>query len=280
MTAHHFSFEWQTQDGLMLRGRCYLPHSPQALVALVHGFAEHIGRYTHVAAALNARNYGFIGFDLRGHGLSEGRRGHTPSYEDLLENIREMLALAAEKFQGVPLFLYGHSMGGNLVANYIIRHQPNYLKGVIITSPWLRLVQEPPLALKIIAHLAYWVFPQLMNPTKLDVTHLSKDISVQQAYATDPLILRAISAGMFTLVSQAGRFAIRHADKIALPLLLMHGLDDKITSVEATQQFAQRIKPDYLTEHYWENMRHELHNETEKEQVINLIINWLDSKIN
>jgi alpha-beta hydrolase superfamily lysophospholipase len=280
MTAHDFSFEWQTQDQVMLKGRCWLPEQPKALVCLVHGFAEYIGRYAHVAAYLNAQGYGLMGFDLRGHGQSGGRRGHTPTYEDLLENIREMMALAAEKFEGLPLFLYGHSMGGNLAANYLIRHQPNYLKGAVITSPWLRLTQEPPLPLKILAKVAYLIFPQLMNPSNLNVEHLSKDTVVQQAYAADPMILRKISAGMFTVVSEAGRFAIRHANKITLPVLLMHGLDDKITSADATREFAQRMQPELLTAHYWENMRHELHNETEKEQVLALIVKWLDDKMN
>jgi alpha-beta hydrolase superfamily lysophospholipase len=280
MTAHHFPFEWQTQDEVMLRGRCWLPEQPQALVCLVHGFAEHTGRYAHVAATFNARGYGLMGFDLRGHGQSGGRRGHTPSYEDLIENIREMLALATEKFDRLPLFLYGHSMGGNLVANYLIRHQPNYLKGAVITSPWLRLTQEPPLPLKVLAKAAYLIFPQLMLSSNLRLEHLSKDMAVQKAYGADPLILRKISAGMFILVSEAGRLAIRQADKIALPLLLMHGLDDKITDPEATKQFAQRVNADLLTLHYWANMRHELHNETEKEQVLNLIISWLDEKMN
>ncbi|WP_250632155.1 alpha/beta hydrolase [Rhodoflexus caldus] len=279
MTAHDFSFEWQTQDQVMLKGRCWLPEQPKALVCLVHGFAEHIGRYVHVAAYLNAQGYGLMGFDLRGHGQSGGRRGHTPTYEDLLENIREMMALAAEKFEGLPLFLYGHSMGGNLAANYLIRHQPNYLKGAVITSPWLRLTQEPPLPLKILAKVAYLIFPQLMNPANLKLEHLSKDTTVQQAYGADPMILRKISAGMFTVVSKAGLLAIRQADKITLPVLLMHGLDDKITSADATREFAQRMQPELLTAHYWENMRHELHNETEKEQVLALIVKWLDDKM-
>lgn len=279
MTAHDFSFEWQTQDQVTLKGRCWLPAESKALVCLVHGFAEHIGRYTHVATYLNARGYGLMGFDLRGHGQSGGRRGHTPTYDDLMENIREMMALATEKFEGLPLFLYGHSMGGNLVANYLIRHQPDYLKGAVITSPWLRLTHEPPLPLKILAKVAYLIFPQLMNPSNLKLEYLSKDTAVQHAYAADPMILRKISAGMFTLVSSAGLLAIRQADKIALPLLLMHGLDDKITSAEASREFAQRMNADLLTAHYWDNMRHELHNETEKEQILTLIVNWLDDKM-
>ncbi|WP_448518910.1 alpha/beta hydrolase [Rhodoflexus sp.] len=277
MTAQDFTFEWQTQDRLMLRGRCWLPEKPQALVCLVHGFAEHIGRYAHVATFLNARGYGLMGFDLRGHGHSEGRRGHSPTYEDLMENIREMLALAVEKFEGLPLFLYGHSMGGNLVANYLIRYRPDYLKGAIMTSPWLRLTKEPPLPLRVLAKAAYWIFPQLMSPSHLNVEHLSRDPSVQQAYATDPLILRKISAGMFTAVRQAGRFALRKANKIAIPVLLMHGSDDQITDPEATRAFAQSISEDLLTAYIWEGMRHELHNETEKEQVLETIAEWLDA---
>lgn len=279
MAVQSFAFEWCTEDGITLQGHCWIPPQAKALVALVHGFGEHLRRYEHVANFLNQHYYGLIGFDQRGHGRSQGRRGHIVSYDDLLENIREMLALAIDKFDNLPLFLYGHSMGGNLVANYLIRYQPAYLKGAIITSPWLRLTRAPSFFLQAAVQLVYWLFPQASFAAQINPQHLSKDIAIQRLYATDPLVVRRMSVSMFTEVNRAGQFAIAHAEKINLPLLLMHGNDDQITSVQATEEFAKRLSSSKLTTYYWENMRHELHNEIEKEKPLKAITSWLEQQV-
>ena len=137
----HIEFTQQTPDGVQFYFQGWQPETPpKAVVCLVHGLGEHSGRYAHVAAALNDAGYALLGFDLRGHGKSGGPRGHTPSYDTLMDDIGRLLAEAAQRYPGQPQFLYGHSLGGNLVLNYALRrkacrlgrrgrHQPGHPHG-------------------------------------------------------------------------------------------------------------------------------------------------------
>ncbi|MGB2782801.1 MAG: alpha/beta hydrolase, partial [Atribacterota bacterium] len=116
----HTEFKLKTFDGLLLFGQSWQPESkPKAVICLVHGLGEYSGRYTHVADALTLAGYALISFDLRGHGKSEGPRGHTPSYEALMKDISSLLEVTNKQFPQLPSFLYGHSLGGNLVLNYV-----------------------------------------------------------------------------------------------------------------------------------------------------------------
>jgi len=140
----HSEFKFKTFDGLLLFAQSWQPkNQTKAVVCLVHGMGEHSGRYTYLVDRLIQTGYTVLTFDLRGHGRSPGQRGHTPSYEALLQDISSLLEVANERFPQRPSFLYGHSLGGNLVLNYVLRRQTQ-LKGVIATDPWLRLAFEPP----------------------------------------------------------------------------------------------------------------------------------------
>jgi len=140
----HTEFKFKTSDELQLFGQSWQPEDrPRAAICLVHGMGEHSGRYGHVADRLTQAGYSVFAFDLRGHGKSLGPRGHTPSYRTLLNDINSLLNEVDKNFPELPLFLYGHSLGGNLVLNYVLRRQPKF-KGVIVTGPWLRLAFEPP----------------------------------------------------------------------------------------------------------------------------------------
>src|SRR5687768_12588636 len=113
--ARHMStieWTWKSRDGLELAARGWTAEKPKAIVCLVHGHGEHIGRYRHVGEALAKAGYMLLAFDLRGHGLSGGQRGHAPSYESLLDDIADFLSDAKRRYPDVPVFLYGHSMGG------------------------------------------------------------------------------------------------------------------------------------------------------------------------
>jgi alpha-beta hydrolase superfamily lysophospholipase len=97
------------------------PETPKAVVVLVHGLGEHINRYQHVADAFVKAGYAMQAFDLRGHGKSAGQRGHTPTYESLMDDIADFIADAQKRYPDLPVFFYGHSMGGNHVINYDLR---------------------------------------------------------------------------------------------------------------------------------------------------------------
>lgn len=247
--------------------------NPKGIVCLVHGHGEHIERYEHLAKRLNDANYSMIGFDLRGHGQSDGRRGHTPSYNAMMEDIDLFLAEVDEHYAGLPRFLYGHSMGGNLVLNYAMRRNPD-LKGVIATGPWLKLAFEPPAIQVGLAKLMQKLFPAFTQSSGLATDALSRDPEVVRAYEEDPYVHDKLSARLFTEIHSAGLWALAHAAEFPLPLLLMHGGADRITSAEASKEFAEKAEGKTLLK-IWEGFYHEIHNEPEKEDVFKTLIDWM-----
>ncbi|KPV48748.1 hypothetical protein SE17_36400, partial [Kouleothrix aurantiaca] len=154
-------FDWArtSADGIRLHLQSCEPDAPpRAAVTLVHGYGEHSGRYRHVAAALADAGFALVTGDHRGHGKSGGARGHTPSYEHILDDIGAMLEAAHARFPGLPQFIYGHSMGGNFTLNYVLRRRPQ-LAGVVATGPWLRLAFEPPRWQVTLARVMDRVYP-------------------------------------------------------------------------------------------------------------------------
>ena len=271
-------FEFKTFDGLSLFGQSWKPEvRSRAVVCLVHGMGEHSGRYAHVADALTQAGYILFTFDIRGHGKSEGPRGHIPSYEALMQDISSLLKVANKQFHQLPSFLYGHSLGGNLVLNYVLRRQ-SHLKGVIATDPWLRLAFEPPRSKIILAQITNCIWPSFSQKNGLDTKVLSRDPEVVHVYENDPLIHDHISSRMFIGIYQSGQWALEHASEFSLPLLLMHGGDDKIISIKASHEFAN-MKTKNCTFKIWDGLYHEIHNEPEKEEVFKFLIDWLDKKV-
>lgn len=270
------TFEWtfKSSDGLDLYARGWAPTGkPKAAIALIHGLGEHDGRYAHVGSALSEKGYALLGFDLRGHGKSGGARGHTPSYDALLDDITAFLKQMEGKYPGLPLFLYGHSMGGNLVLNYTLRRKSN-LHGVIATSPWLKLAFEPPAVKVALGRMMNSIAPGFTQPNGLDTKALSHDAAVVTAYENDPLVHDKISARLFSSMHDSGLWAIEHAAEFPLPLLLMQGSADRLDSLDATKEFAAKAG-NKVTLKIWDGWFHEIHNEPEKEEVFKVMLDWL-----
>ena len=183
----HFEYKWKTKDGLGLYGQGWTPlGESKAVVCLIHGIGEHSSRYRHVAAFLNQNGYTLLAFDHRGHGKSEGPRGHFPSYETVMLDIKTHLKHAGERFQNKPVILYGHSMGGNLVLNYELRYMPQ-IAGVIATAPMLRLSFKPSIVKELLAKCLIRFWPTLSLPSGLDTKDISRDPEVVKKYDEDPL---------------------------------------------------------------------------------------------
>ncbi len=266
--------EMRSVDGLSLFTCRWNVENPRGVICLVHGIGEHSGRYAHVAAYLNQAGYAMLGFDLRGHGRSQGQRGHIPGYESFMEDIALMLRSARERWPQQPLFLYGHSLGGNQVINYLLRRQPS-LAGAVATGPSLRIAFEPPAFKVALGRLMNNLMPAFSQVTGLEVQALSRDASVVQAYIDDPLVHDRISARFFVDAMDAGFWALEHAAELKTPLLVMHGSADRLTSPKASEEFAARAGS-LCSFKMWEGLYHEIHNEPEKEQVFVFLRNWLD----
>jgi alpha-beta hydrolase superfamily lysophospholipase len=265
---------WESCDGLDLYARCWEPAgTPMAAIMLVHGHGEHVARYDHVAAALTEKGYAMLGFDLCGHGKSAGPRGHISSYNAYMDDIASFSRQTEQRYPGLPRFLYGHSLGGNLVLNYALRRKPD-LHGVIATGPWLKLAFEPPATQVALGRLMNNIAPGFAQHSKLNTTGLSHDQTVVKAYDNDPLVHDKISARLFVAMYESGLWALEHAAEFPLPLLLMHGAADPITSVAASREFAQKAARN-VTLKVWDGLYHEIHNELEKAEVFNTMLDWL-----
>ena len=183
----HFEFEWKTRDGLAIYAHGWEPGSqPRAVVCLVHGIGEHSSRYAHVGKFLNQAGYALLAFDHRGHGKSEGKRGHFACCETAMQDIEDHLKQSANRYPDTPVFLYGHSMGGNLVINYTLHHNPQ-LSGVISTAPMLRLAFKPSKAKELLATCLMHLWPTLPLSNGLNTSDLSRDPEIVKAYDDDSL---------------------------------------------------------------------------------------------
>jgi alpha-beta hydrolase superfamily lysophospholipase len=194
-----------------------------------------------------------------------------------MDDLNLLLESAGKRYPEVPLVFYGHSLGGNLVLNYALR-QEHDLQAVIATGPWLRLAFEPPPIKILLGRLMNRLYPAFSQPSGLDTAALSHDPAVVATYEADPLVHDRISARLFMGIHTAGLWALEHAGSLHTPTLLMHGTEDRLTSAQASEEFARRAG-EICTLRLWEGLFHEIHNEPEKEEVIAEILSWLDDHL-
>jgi len=258
-----FFCEWRTDN------------SPKGVVCLVHGLGEHCGRYVHVASKLTDAGYCVIAFDLPGHGKSQGKRGHIRSYKILQQDISMLISEAVKRYQDIPCYLYGHSLGGNLVLNYALGNDSR-LAGIISTSPWLKLAFKPKSLMILIGKILEKIWPSFTQSNRLNAEGLSHRTEVAEAYTNDPYVHDKISVRLFNRANVHGLLAIKKASQCKLPILLMHGSADPITSHKASRQFAENAGA-VCTYKEWEDLYHELHNESNSEEVIQYIIDWMQA---
>lgn len=268
-------FNIKTGNGQILNGIIQSPGEDlRAVVILVHGLGEHIQRYSEWAGMFNGERIGFAGVDLPGHGRSEGKRGHIGSYAQFNEIADILVTECRKTFPGVPIFLYGHSMGGTIVLNYLLsRHQK--LKGAIVTSPWLRLSFEPDKTKMKLAAVLKHIFPGLIQSSGLVAEHISRDKEVVEKYKNDPYNHEKISVSMFHGTMSAAAYSLENASKISVPLLIMHGSDDQICSPGGSCEFVSKAKNAELK--IWEGGYHELHNEPFKKDVFAYLMKWINT---
>ena len=281
----HFEMAWTGTDGVAIWGQGWSPDGfPKAAVCLVHGLAEHCGRYGHVAAALNAAGYAMLATDLRGHGRSGGQRGNSPSIEAFMGEIDGLLGSAAERMPNMPLFLYGHSLGGILALNWALRRTDALpsawptVRGVVVTGVGLRTALEKQTTKVMMVRVLGLLAPAMALASGLDPNTISRNREVVQAYIEDPLVHNRITLGMARQLLGAIRFAFDHAAEFPLPLLMMHGTGDMLSLCSGTEEFAAGVGGD-CTVRLWDDLYHEVHNEPEQQAVLSYFIDWLDAHV-
>jgi acylglycerol lipase len=245
--------------------------SGRGLVVVVHGLGEHLGRYEQLAAALTSAGYYVWALDHHGHGHSDGPRGQL-RFDDAVSDLDQLVAMAREQHPELPLFLFGHSLGGGIALRYAMVHQDE-LDGLILSSPLavLDAGRGAALLVQVLGRLV----PGLPT-TKLDATAISRDPAVVERYKSDPLVSRrAVPAGTAREMLRHVRTLPRDADRITLPTLLLYGTADRLCPPRGAEMLAERLGSEDLTVYPYAGLYHEILNEPERELVLADMLAWL-----
>ena len=270
-------WNWNASDGNPMFGWFSSANPEIAGLVLVHGQGDHSGRYMHIAKAMNQAGISVFGYDQRGHGKSGYQRGHIPNYDQLIADLDQFIGQAHNRLQGKPLFLYGQSMGGNVVLNYALRN-PRKISAVAASSPWIKLAFEPSPIKVALARAIDRIAPSLSMKSGLEIQALSRSPEVCEKYQNDPLNHDRISTRMYNDVYRAGLNLLDKASDFQIPTYVYHGTADRLTSHDASKEFAQRGN-EKITFRSWDGLFHETHNEPEGEIVIKTLVDWFLSKI-
>jgi alpha-beta hydrolase superfamily lysophospholipase len=242
-------------------------------LAVVHGFGEHSGRYGNVVRYFVPRGFAVFGFDLRGHGRSPGQRGFIRDWSDLRNDTQAFLADVRGHAPGLPLFLYGHSLGGLIVLDYAL-HRVDGLQGVIATGPLLGPPQIPPILLSL-SKLLSRVWPTLSLGSGLDPTRISRDPEVVRAYVDDPLVHSKGTPRLGAETQRVAAWVQDHATEWKLPLLIVHGADDRLAPAVFSREFFEKVRADDKERIEVAGGFHEPHNDLGKDVVFAEIELWL-----
>ena len=260
-------------------GQYYKSSTVKGVIILVHGMGEHAGRYNDfLIPKFLEHNISVIAYDQFGHGKTEGKRGHNPNFEAVLETVTIIKSKATDIFGDVPYFLYGHSMGGNVVLNYVLRKE-HHFKGVIATSPFLRISFKPPAWKLGVGKIIQKIAPSLTMSNELDPNHLSRDHKEVKKYINDPLVHNKISPNYSLTFFETGEWAMGNSQNLQTPTLVVHGTSDKITDHKASVEFVENTNGT-ASLYLLENGYHELHNDLEKESFMRTVIDWILNVLN
>jgi len=256
----------------------------KAIVIISHGFGEHAGSYTELAEEFLKAGYASIIPDQRGHGKApDGVKkwfGIIPDYKCFLYDIESLTDYALQTAQGTPIILYGHSMGGNIIANTLLRltsEQALAYTCAVLESPWLGLYDPPgPLSICMIKFLSH-VMPNFIQEQKLNHGDLSSDTERSEGYSQDPLYHGSISMRMANGIFKGCAYALENAGRFPIPAYLAYANNDLIVSNKAIHEFAEKAGVIVTIKEYESN--HAIHNDINRGPYINDMIAYIDSKL-
>lgn len=247
----------------------------RAILVIVHGLGEHSGRYPNVVNHLVPKGFAVYGFDHRGHGRSPGPRGFINNFIEFRGDVHNFLQLVREKEPKRPLFLMGHSMGGGIVLNYGL-HYPEGLAGVIASAPAVGKVEISPV-LAFLSRLLSGVWPGLALDNGLDVTGISRDTAVVQAYKDDPLVHAKGTPRLAVEIIDNALWSLLNAGEWQPPLLLLHGDADRLVNINGSREFFAAVQQADKELIVYEGGYHESHNDIHFQQVVADLEMWLEA---
>lgn len=264
-------------DGLRLYFRRSEVASARGEVLIAHGFGEHSGRYGALTDHLTSHNYSVSAYDHRGHGLSDGLPGHVESFDEYDDDLKKLIESVRAHNQSRPVFLIGHSMGGLIALRYLAR-KSGTLAGAVISAPLIDVAVPVPAHKLMIARVGARIAPRFRLDNEINPAHLSRDPEVGRAYAADPLVNRKVSTKWFAEATRAMQEVAQWAPQIKTPILVMHGTEDRLASVDATKRLFENIGSSDKELVIYPGFYHELFNEPEKREVFDRVTQWLEKR--
>jgi alpha-beta hydrolase superfamily lysophospholipase len=259
--------------------QAWLPEeSPKACLVIVHGLAEHSGRYSNVVNHFLPLGYAVYGLDHPGHGRSQGSRTFVEHFDDFIVTLKKFFDLVDIWQPGLPVFLLGHSMGGLIGAVYFLDHQDE-LAGAILSGPAVKIPSYITPMTVFIGKLLSWLVPKF-GLVQVDASGVSKDPIVVEAYENDPLVYRGkTTARIGAELLNALNHLSRRAAEIRLPLLILQGSEDSLVDLEGGQYLYDRVSSEDKTLKIYEGLYHEVYNEPEHDQVLRDVQVWLEAHL-
>lgn len=269
---------WIAFDGLNLYATLWNPEtSPKAVMAFVHGHGTHGRRYEEWFYLFLKGGFAVITFDLRGHGRSGGKQGTINRYNEYLEDVGLLMKKARENYRELPIVLYGHSMGATIVLSYL-QAAENLPEMAVLASAWLDLVQPPGKFKSLAIWLADKLLPQMTIHTGLKSKDFAPPAPNEQPKERDPLMHKRISARCFREVQRATRKISAETLPTSVPMLFMHGTNDRVSAPDASEKLALGI-PGKAVYREWEDGPHQLLAWEQSDMVTDFTIEWINKHL-
>lgn len=249
----------------------------RADVVLVHGLGEHSGRYLPLINYLVGRNYSVTAYDHRGHGKSEGLRGHVERFTDYEDDLDRVVSLVEGHPTNRGTFMIGHSMGGLIALRYAAKNADR-LSGLAVSAPAIKAAAKVPGPKLMAARISAVVAPRVRLDNGIDPADLSRDPEVGKAYASDPLVNRLVSARWYAEITEAMREVRGLGPLLTLPLLMLQGTEDRLISEDGARRLFEEIASKDKELKIYPGYYHELFNEPEKLEVYDLVADWMDAR--
>lgn len=271
----HTEGKFTGRNNYNLYRQAWLPDGiPAAVLVVVHGIAEHSGRYANLVNYFVPKGYAIYSFDLRGHGKSDGKRSYVERFSYYLDDLKTFCNKVSEESKNAETFLVGHSMGSTIAIDYAIEHQSE-LKGLIVSGTTLKAGASINKASIFMAKMLSVLIPK-MGVSALDATYISRDKAVVEAYVNDPLDYTGkLSARVGAELLKTMEELQSEISKLSLPVLIMHGAADRISDPSSSRMLLDGAGSKDKTLKLYEGFYHEIFNDPDRRLVFSDMEDWL-----
>jgi alpha-beta hydrolase superfamily lysophospholipase len=276
------SGNFKAQDGTSIYWKGWMPDDasgPKAVVQVIHGYAEHIDRYGNVVDELLPAGYAVFGTDHRGHGKSEGKRGHVMNFQEFIDDEKQFQRdVIRTKFSSLPCFVLGHSMGSLIALNFV-EQSAEGIRGLVLSGTGSLPGTDIPKILLAATRILSVLLPSIHVKSPLPPEFISRDPEVVRAYVNDPLVYNVITP---RLAHEMNRYVVLGAEnsgKIQIPVLIQLGSRD--TAFSGQKELFEMIGAKDKTFKRYEGLKHEVYNELAEDRVKVLkdLRSWLDAHV-